>query len=154
MCLAYYKNYKANAEYKKYIKPLNGEYAGTSIDKKTIEKEGGCYFSSTFNIPISQKFYNEENNGTTIKGFNFYYKPIDINNPFPNGVASDSYWYNSYDASTNKITLDNPQKGTTININLDDSFKQITYAATNIKLNEIREYNNVLGANGQKINLY
>ena len=43
-----------------------------------------------FNINIENKFYKEENG--KISGFNYYYRPISISNPFPNGISDNSLW--------------------------------------------------------------
>ena len=89
----------------------------------------GCYFQTTINFPITQKFYNEEQSSdkTIFKGFAFYYRPININNPFPNGIANDSLWKEW--ESNNKKDPD-----------LTKSFSSITYYATNINANSVRAY--------------
>lgn len=89
----------------------------------------GCYFQTTINFPITQKFYNEEQSSdkTIFKGFAFYYRPININNPFPNGIANDSLWKEW--ESNNKKDPD-----------LTKSFSSITYFATNINANSVRAY--------------
>ena len=61
--------------------------------KNRINSYGGCYLETTITIPVVQKFYNELDNGINFKGFNFYYKPIDITDPFPNGLTNTSLWY-------------------------------------------------------------
>lgn len=96
-------------------------------DKKTLTQEG-CYLSSTVSIPVTQKFYNEVNSNDkiTFEGFNFYYKPIDITNPFPNGLNVTSLWYDMN--NNNKIDFTN-------------SYKIITYVAENINTTTVRNYN-------------
>lgn len=92
-------------------------------------QDGGCFYASTITIPIEQKFYNEQNNNSkSFKGFNFYYKPIDVNNPFPNGINNTSIWYDW-------------SKSDTKNPNLDKSYNTTTYYTDNLNTNTIRTYN-------------
>ena len=52
-----------------------------------------CTFG--FLINHENKFYDVSSG--SINGFNFYYRPIDIDNPFPNGVSNEnSLWYDYY----------------------------------------------------------
>ena len=57
---------------------------------KLKKSEWTCYLTSTIKIPITQQFYKEKettkNNKTTITftGFKFYYRSVNINDPFPN----------------------------------------------------------------------
>lgn len=139
-CESVMKNYGTkDNNYTSYIVPLNGRstFSGdytklvrNSSDWKLVQRNNGCRFTTIVNFPIEQKFYNEEQEKDNLifKGFNFYYRPIDINNPFPNGIANDSYWKN-----WEKENKKNP--------NLEDSFKNITYYATNISGSIIRQYN-------------
>lgn len=147
-CLKYYETYKENYEYTNHIQPINGTFTKSIEDKKIIEIDKGCYETFVFETPITQKFYNEEttkDGEIKFKGFNFYYRQIDINNPFPNGIAEDSYWTELYDAVENVIKTNNGEKNE--NIKLSDSFDTITYEAKNIDLQQIREYNEELSAN-------
>lgn len=103
-----------------------------STDLKKLNDAKGCNISTKIKFPISQEFYNEVTKTTTqnntelkLQGFNFYYKPIDINNPFPNGFATTSIWQD--------IDKDN--------LNLSKSFEEKTYETTKINANKIREYN-------------
>ncbi len=90
------------------------------------EVPGGCVFNTKITIPIVQRFYNELEDGKTFKGFNFYYKPIDINEPFPNGLTDTSIW--------NECNGTNP--------NISQSYdKMIYYANTSQNEQEIRKYN-------------
>ena len=130
---------KNNTDYTSFIVPNTS--SGLSVYKGDYAKSGtksvdwnkakfGCYFKTTINFPITQKFYNEEQSDdkTIFKGFAFYYRPININNPFPNGIASDSLWKEW--ESNNKKDPD-----------LTKSFSSITYFATNINANSVRAYN-------------
>lgn len=100
-----------------------------SSDWNKVDNNGGCYFGTTIYFPTIQRFYNETED-KKIKGFNFYYKPIEINNPFPNGISETSAWKDWY-ASENKIP------------NLNESYSTITYKALNINAGIIRHYNNI-----------
>lgn len=97
-------------------------------DMKKVE--GGCYYQTIIRIPVEQKFYNEttNNNTTKFQGFNFYYKPIDINNPFPNGMNNTSIWYD-WSKSSDK------------NPNLEKSYNEKRYYTENLNANSIRIYN-------------
>lgn len=127
------KNYPN--DYRNFLKSAGEEFSGVyEKDKKKVSK--GCYWALNIIIPITQKFYNEQDNGT-FKGFNFYYKPIDINNPFPNGIPTNSIWT---EKETKKLT------GTSFN--KDD----ITYIADVTNANAIRDYKNQ--ETNHKKNLY
>lgn len=120
-----------NPDYMNYIVPLNNDSSfgrrTKEEDKIIIENSGGCKVEINIKFPIEQKFYNEvEESGNIIfKGFNFYYKPIDINNPFPNGIVSESLWEG--------WTGNNPT--------ISDSYDDITYQAYIKDANQIRRYN-------------
>lgn len=118
-----------NPNYKDFIiKNGNGQtiaFTGDETeDKKKVDT--GCYIGAKINIPISQEFYHEDNDNK-FKGFNFYYKPIDITNPFPNGVNASSIWY-----EWNEEGHNNP--------NLANSYNSITYIAQNINATTVRNY--------------
>lgn len=90
----------------------------------------GCKYQTTATIPVAQRFYNEINNGNNFNGFNFYYKPIDINDPFPNGLTNTSIWYDWLKASKKDPDL-------------TKSYKDVTYIAQITDTNDIREYTKV-----------
>lgn len=118
-----------NSNYKDYIiKNDRGESIKlTGYKERDKERVSlGCYVGAKINIPISQKFYHEDNYNK-FKGFNFYYKPIDINNPFPNGIGTSSIWY-----EWSKQGKTNP--------NLSNSYNNVTYIAQNINANAVRNY--------------
>lgn len=128
----------AEKAYKNYIKQKNGKpfvgdyYASyikengysKSEDKKAIEKQGGCIFSTSINYQINQQFYGEEKKSgyTSLKGYGMYFRQIDINNPFPNGIDSNSIWNGRYNASNKEVNTGNGS------VTLSD-FKNITYKA-------------------------
>lgn len=130
LCQRYVEKYQEGSEYMKYIKPTTGNFTGIpSIDKQLVKKE--CYMYMSFTLNISQKFYNEvkeDENNSSLVGFDFYYKPIDINNPFPNGITDDSYW--KLWSESSKKTPD-----------LTKSFDTLTYTAYNIDGKAVRAYN-------------
>lgn len=132
-------------KYQNYItslsgKTLSGDYCrngncnnlnkGSGSDWQEVSK--GCYFSVVVNFNMVQKYYYEEmkNNQLMFNGYNIYYRPINIDNPFPNTPTKNSLWYDWYN-STNK------------NPNLKDSFKEMTYsvAVSNKLADTIRAYN-------------
>ena len=97
-----------------------------------VEENGGCYFATSIYIPVKQGFYNEISDGT-FKGFNFYYRPIDVNNPFPNGIPTNSIWT---EEKTNNLT------GTSM------EEENITYVANVANANALREYNDDMITHG------
>jgi len=111
--------------------------------KLQIQKTGGCYLQSVIHIPIKQSFYGEKTKTnssgettTNLNGFNFYYKPIDITNPFPNGISQDSLWDKWYQEYKNNGTYPEYEEP-----DLSNSFTEISYIASNINTKKIREYN-------------
>lgn len=131
ICQATIEKYSKNNEYMLYIKPIKGSFIGNKIiDKQKVAADNGCLTQTILKINTTQKFYGEEitEDSDILKGFNFYYRPIDIDNPFPNGINDDSYW---------KTWSEDEDKDP----NLKESFNQITYWTNNIDLNSIREYN-------------
>ena len=127
----------APTEYQNLMTDGNGNTLNGGSDNQSIEmaknqftKTGGCYLQSIIRIPIKQRFYNEvedDDGNITFKGFNFYYKPIDINNPFPNGINNTSIWYNW--SNNDKKTPD-----------LTKSYENITYVAQIKNASEVRKY--------------
>lgn len=117
-------------EYLSLIQPSKGSFTGNKYNDRRKAGEYGCYWSLNITIPIDQRFYNELENGKNFKGFNFYYKPIDIDNPFPNGLTNTSIWYD-----WNESDVKNP--------NLSDSYNGTpTYVAyTSGNEYSIRQYN-------------
>ena len=121
-------------------KTLKGDYCkngscsnlnkGSGSDWQEVSK--GCYLTIIKNFDVVQKYYYEEmkNKQLTFNGYNIYYRPINIDNPFPTTPTKNSLWYDWYN-STNK------------NPNLKDSFKEMTYsvAVSNKLADTIRAYN-------------
>ena len=142
-CHSFMNKYKAT--YPNYIitlknASLKGDYCkngncnnlnkGAGSDWQAVSN--GCYFSTRVSFDVEQKYYYEEkkNNELIFNGYNFYYRPININNPFPNVPTRNSLWYEWYN-SNNK------------SLNLEDSFKEITYSVdvSNKLADTIRAYN-------------
>lgn len=122
--------------YINYIAPKNGTFTGdypklknNSSDWKLLNAGKGCEFTTIVNFPIEQKFYHEEkqDNAIQFKGFEFYYRPININNPFPNGIKNDSLWNEWQNSKEQKPDL-------------KDSFNEITYIAQDINAKKVRKY--------------
>lgn len=143
ICTALIKKYSKNHEYAKYISPSRNGSFNTNLPEGSIqdainkvEKAGGCYYNTNIDIKIKQRFYNEVSDDKNSKkseiiGFNFYYRPIDITNPFPNGITKYSDWEKW--GEDEKINQEDPE--------IDKSFNTVTYATTNINLDFIRNYN-------------
>lgn len=142
-CHSVMENYKNT--YQNYIvtlksEVLKGDYCKNGNCNKLNTGNGsdwekvssGCYFTTIVNIPVVQKYYYEEIKKDTTKfnGYNFYYRSIDINNPFPTTPTVNSVWYEWHN-STNKTP------------DLKKSFDTKTYSiAVNNKLADtIRAYN-------------
>ena len=143
LCHSVMNNYKD--DYQNRIisinnKALNGDYCkngncnnlntGSGSDWQEVSK--GCYFSTVLNFDVVQKYYYEEmkNNELKFNGYNLYYRPININNPFPTTPTENSIWYEWFN-STNETP------------NLKDSFNEVTYsvAVPNKLADTIRAYN-------------
>lgn len=154
-----------NGGYTKYITPKQpnekfvGDYicynCGTkkvtwktnSVDEYKVIKDNGCRLSTIESIPIEQLFYKETSNNT-LNGFNFYYKPIDINNSnqvdviFPNGIDKNIFgaittptlWDDWYKAQTEPTASKDKEP------DLSKSFDTATYIAQNVSANEVRNY--------------
>lgn len=128
------KKYDAGEDYRAYISPVDEKISFTGDYETDIDKlgdKGKCKATISLKIPITQKFYNEiDDDGTKkFKGFNFYYKPIDITNPFPNGLTQSSLWYEWL----------NDKSGEKLDIS--DSFSKKTYEINVNNLYAIRQYN-------------
>lgn len=129
ICENIIEKYQTDRGYMKRITPINSTFTtNEGLVSAKAKVANGCYYQTYITIPVEQKFYNEINNGTAFKGFNFYYKPIDINNPFPNDVGTTSLW-NDWSNSGK----DNPD--------LTESYSEITYEAINISVSKVRNYN-------------
>lgn len=133
--------------YSRWITDSNGNsFIGKNISKNQAKKmvSNGCYFKTTAVIPVKQRFYNELENGKNFKGFNFYYKPIDIENPFPNGLTNTSIWYD-----WNESKVKDPD--------ISKSYQEVTYIGfTSGNENLIRQYNKMQEneyTNWQKMNV-
>ena len=141
--------------------PLKNRANTTAEAVNIVNSEDGCRLSLRIDYRIAQGFYNEEtkkknnNNNNNIgggggaglngadqvaiRGYNFYYRPIDYGAPFPNGLSDNSYWIEAYDGKNNAVTIENASGN---KLDLDDSFKAVTYATnSNYNLSAIRDYN-------------
>ena len=150
------KGETSQVNYMDFISPLSpsgdvdavefrGDYTGessgnSSFDMQLFTQKGyTCKFATTTKFNIEQKFYGEakkDDDSLMIKGYGFYYRPINPNEPFPNSIASDSIWQGLYDEGNNKITAPNTEAL------LNDSFDEITYTTRNASIKEIRRITN------------
>lgn len=133
-------------EYTNYIRPdentfFVGDYiygsTPSSIDKAKMED--GCIFSTAVNFNIEQNFYKEDNSKgyLSLKGYNMYFRQIDINNPFPNGIDTSTYWKGIYNPSNNSVKVDTvASKDKTIKFS--DSYKTLTYKAEDVSRKKIK----------------
>ena len=135
-------------------KTFKGDYTRTDKkpcktcnDYKIFDKGSKCILTSTIKIPIKQQFYKEKKEKSNNKenivftGFNFYYRSININNPFPNGTIDD-IWREWAESKKKKPDI-------------AKSYTKATYVVSNIKLNNVRNYNKentYLNWNGMQAN--
>ncbi len=109
-----------------------------SIVKEHSNGKTACRIKTSIIFPLVQKFYNEEKKTgyTSLKGYNVYFRQIDINNPFPNSISSTSIWHGLYNALNKKVNTGNGE------VKLS-SFDNITYRAviSNNNADKIRKFN-------------
>ena len=136
MCLTLIEKYKTKND--------NGEYWANFIAFKgsgepmyptasainQVKSDHGCRMGLYTAFKIQQEFYHEKNG--VINGYNFYYRPIDYTEPFPNGIISNDYWYKVYNHVNNTTKVENSDGKIDKNNSkdLDESFAKITYATT------------------------
>ena len=121
-------------------KTFKGDYTRTDKkscktcnDYKIFANGSKCILTSTIKIPIKQQFYKEKKEKSNNKenivftGFNFYYRSININDPFPNGTI-DGIWREWAESKKKKPDI-------------AKSYTKATYVVSNIKLNNVRNYN-------------
>lgn len=151
LCIALIEKYKkGNDKYERwrmFLADKNGRPfdATTTIQeakRRVSGADGGCYLVYNSSFRVKQGFYNEvtENGNVYLKGYNFYYRPIDYTNPFPNGIDCDSYWCGLYKKNTNSVEVVDSKNNLTKTY-LDKSFDDSTYSIYDIDLNKIRSYN-------------
>lgn len=157
MCEEIIDKYPDTYQYKIIDSNMNS-FIGRNISRQAAKNavSRGCYFQTTAIIPVKQRFYNELENGKNFKGFNFYYRPIDINEPFPNGLNNTSLWYDwskdvdkdpdiskSYN-KTNYVALVGTNTSTIRNYTTDD----LPYTTwSNMKLDGTSEFIDFLDRN-------
>lgn len=139
-CQKVMENHQMNNDYTHYITSLNSSVKFStkkSEEKKNlsdISNRGGCRFAVTVTYNIKQKFYGETESYKSLKGYGMYFRQIDINNPFPEPIKKDSYWYKLYDKDTKIVNK---------KTKLATSFDKPTYIASLTKRNIdiVRDYN-------------
>lgn len=98
---------------------------------RNVSGKTACRIKTSIVFPIVQQFYGQTSDYKALKGYGMYFRQIDINNPFPNGLSSTSYWYGNYkDKKVNGVKL--------------STFNNITYAADltgNSKTEQVRSFN-------------
>lgn len=121
---------------------LKGDYYGdsseaTSSDMQLFKNGYNCQVSTKLKFNIAQHFYGENKKEDKITGYSFYYRPINIDKPFPNKIAGNSIWLGLYDETTNEIKVKEKNSKTVITTKLSESFKEVTYSTEGISRNEI-----------------
>ena len=131
--------------WRNFIRDKNGNSFENVSNEDAITKltnDGYCKYGIIGNFKINQKFYNE-NNSNMIEGYGVYFRPIDINNPFPNGLSSNSLWNGFYNATSKKV--ENVKDAIGNNIDLKKSFNsnELNYKIylTNKKIKNIKKFN-------------
>ena len=121
--------------YRFFMVDNNGDKLSNNYDDSIARVQNGCYLKSVINIPVSQSFYTVDNTGKRT-GYNFYFRKIDINNPFPSPVYSKGLWnewreanylYGKYDKNN-------------VSPNIKNSFAESTYE---IKGENIQKFNDL-----------
>ena len=137
--------------YRDIIRPATNigfvsDYTGDSESSEdyALVIENGCYFSVQTRFNVEQKFYGEikkivgNSEKLILNGYGFYYRPIDISKPFPNPIVSDSIWNGLYNEENNRVVIESVGR----QVNLNDSFNDVTYTTREVSLNEVRQANN------------
>ena len=107
------------------VKPGGEHFTGNYENDSAYVATNKCELATTINFDIEQQFYGESKN--SLRGYGMYFRQIDINKPFPNGLSNDSYWNQSvYNETEKKVN------GTTV---LSTSFNSPTYVANMTKAN-------------------
>ncbi len=71
---------------------------------KKFLSDNSCYITIVIKVTHKNKFYHTS--GGKIDGFNFYFRKIDLNNPFPKGVSNvESLWYKYYHSNIKDLKL-------------------------------------------------
>lgn len=119
--------------YRFFVVDNNGNKLSNKFDDSIERVRNGCYLKSTINIPVSQSFYTVDNTGNRT-GYNFYFRKIDINNPFPSPSYTNGLWNEWYEQnySNGKYEKNN------VFPNIKNSFTESTYE---IKGENIQKFN-------------
>lgn len=104
---------------------INGINLDGWMKNITVTYDGKRNRASNCEINTYPRFYNSDN-----KTYKFIYRPIDINNPFPNRNAGVN-WYSWYEEPANKNRLESSYDEVEYQIELD-----------NQRIIKIKEYNN------------
>ena len=147
-CIDRINKYPLKNDYTNYIKNTDGtNFVGDYIfgsGKPSVDKEkikGGCILSTAVNFNIEQEFYKENtsNGYLSLKGYNMYFRQININNPFPNGIDTSTYWKGIYNSSNNSVKVKS-SNNVTKEEKLTDSYEanKITYIAENLSKSKIK----------------
>lgn len=105
---------------------INGINLDGWMKNITVTYDGKRNRASNCEINTYPRFYNSDN-----KTYKFIYRPIDINNPFPNRNAGVN-WYSWYEEPANKNRLESSYDEVEYQIGLD-----------NQKVIDIKRYNNL-----------
>ena len=91
----------SNSTYKNFLVLDNNDYEVFPSDSslandrlilnKCKNRNSCCHIETRIIINHKNSFYKETDG--KIDGFSFYYRPININNPFPKGISDNSLWY-------------------------------------------------------------
>ena len=117
-----------------FRKRNDGTYEYIGVNNMSNTKK--CYLKTSIVFPIEQKFYGQTTSYQSLKGYNIFFRQIDINNPFPNSISSTSIWHGLYNALNKKVNTGNGE------VKLS-SFDNITYRAviSNQNADKIRKFN-------------
>ena len=90
-----------------------------------------CLLKTSIVFPTEQKFYGQTQHYDSLKGYGMYFRQINVDNPFPNGLSDNSYWKTLY--------IDKKVNGQS----LSTSFDNPMYVAnlTNANIDIVRSFN-------------
>lgn len=129
-----------DSSYMEFMVPLNGNFNGVLANDKLLVKSG-CKAAINVKIPIMQDFFREEvkNGKRVLSDHNFYYRKININNPFPHGINNtNSLWKDWYDINYSGNSYN--QKSTSkASPNIKNSFSKLSYTSSSRQVENVRE---------------
>lgn len=142
--IAKYSNDKStDGHWSDYIYTIDGRPL-SKTENPSASVAGGCLTGLRVAFRVKNGFYNEVNGN--LKGYNYYYRPIDYTKPFPNGLSSNGIWIDVYDKDKNIVTVDdlndnNPEKEIKLSESFSTKYDTTYYTNDDYSVKNIRNYN-------------